>query len=118
MLKWNELKELYIQNNQISEFDVKGIGLNHIPLKLLDLRHNRLVFIEEDFIKLATNLDIFKAEDNPWDCNCLERMELLRGNLLLEFSSVYINGEEPFCVLPSVSNPNACEIYKSDLFYY
>ncbi|KAF2879135.1 hypothetical protein ILUMI_27042 [Ignelater luminosus] len=119
VLKWHELKELYLQNNQISVFEVTGIGLNQIALNLLDVRHNRLVFIEEDFVKRATNLNTFKVEDNPWDCNCLEKMELLHGNLLLDFSFAYVNGEEALCVIvPNVSNNNVCNINKTDLVYY
>ncbi|KAF2879132.1 hypothetical protein ILUMI_27039 [Ignelater luminosus] len=116
-LKLDTLKELHLQNNQLSLLEAKLTSLVRIPLEFLDLRHNRLVFLEEDFIKLAIFLDVFKVEDNPWDCNCFEKMEELHGELSLDLSSPYVNGEEPLCVV-GISNDNVCNINKDDLSRY
>ncbi|KAF2879133.1 hypothetical protein ILUMI_27040 [Ignelater luminosus] len=112
------LRELYLQNNEITMFEVKGTDFNQIPLSVLDLRHNKLVFLDENFVKIAEDLVTFKMEGNPWDCNCFERIILLRGDLPVDFSLPYISGKKPICVAAISNSGNPCNIDKSKLSYY
>ncbi|KAF2879136.1 hypothetical protein ILUMI_27043 [Ignelater luminosus] len=113
----NKLEELYLQNNKISSFEVRGIGQNRIPLRHLDLRNNRLVYIEDNLIKVAKYLEILKIEGNPWDCNCYDKIVAASEDISLEISEVYADGELPLCVT-GPSSGNECNVDKNNLDYY
>ncbi|KAF2879134.1 hypothetical protein ILUMI_27041 [Ignelater luminosus] len=114
----NQISVIPTRNNQLTVYEVRAMGFNRIPLSVLDLRHNKLVFLHEDFIKVAKNLLTFKVEGNLWDCDCYDRIVLLRGDLSVDLSSRYVNGEEPVCIAGISNSDNPCNIDQSNLSYY
>ncbi|KAK5647511.1 hypothetical protein RI129_002403 [Pyrocoelia pectoralis] len=110
-LPFKTLKKLYLQNNQISLFDVGGMNMEYMPLRLLNIENNRLVFLENDFIKTASSLTELYIFKNPWDCTCFQEIEKIHDELIVQPEDT----DGPVCVY---GLSNDCNINKSNLTAY
>lgn len=116
LLNQQTLENVYLEHNHIVYLNPSTFATDGFPIKYMDLRFNRLVYLDPDFFYWLANLQTFELSGNPWDCICLDNILRLLHARFIDFTKDdYFEGKRPVCV---VFNNNTCSVENSTLSNY
>jgi len=123
---YNELDNFSLSNIQtvlLRQNNLKYIHIERVisDLRTLDVRDNRLVFLEPGILK-GVNLEYLDIVGNPWDCHCLtDILKIIQQRNIKYDKADYFTGSRAVCVTGNYTNcRNVLKVKDSDVInkYY
>ncbi|XP_075986557.1 uncharacterized protein LOC142983516 [Anticarsia gemmatalis] len=101
-----KLFAIQLLGNQIEDVPINAFRGS--PLKYLNLSHNKITYLVDNFCLELQNtggrLKKFLFEPNPWQCACLNDLLKEVKRMGIEYNSEKYNGKTPVCVTTNEFN--------------
>jgi len=101
------LERVNLRGNKIYHLDAMTFASCLTTLLYLDVRDNRLVYLDKEFFDWVS-LEEIEIVGNPWDCKCFDNLlQILKTRSITYTKEGYFDGERSLCV---ALNPFDCTV--------
>lgn len=93
------LRTVYLSRNLLTNVIVNAF--KHTSLVNLDISHNKITYLEENFCMKLNSMGILgrvNFDNNPWQCACLRELLSEVKAMDIKYNEKCFNGNKPVCV--------------------